>query len=118
MEIIKLIAVILGATGFWKLVEIIIRFRSDKKLKNAEVRNLDAQTEKQVTENWIQWSQTLEKRVKESEEHTENMQKIIETQRKKIRELERKVAEMEKKNLDLTRQLNELKSKGNESKGR
>ena len=36
MELWKIITLILGATGFWKLLEILVRLRTDKKVKLAE----------------------------------------------------------------------------------
>lgn len=67
MELWKIITLILGATGFWKLLEILVRLRTDKKVKLAEAINLHAQAENQIVANWIQWSQMLEKRIKENQ---------------------------------------------------
>lgn len=111
MDYIKLIAVLFSATGFWKLVELILKFRSDKKKQTAEIRNLDALTEKHIADNWIQWSQALEKRVKELEAvaiENKALQKQIENQRKRICELEKKVEHVEKENEQLRNQLKEL----------
>lgn len=111
MEIVKLIAALFTATGFWKLVEIIIKFWSDKKKQSAEIKNLHAQTEKHIVDNWIQWSQTLEKRVKELEtvaEENKELKKQIENQRNRICELEKKVEHVEKENEQLRNQLKEL----------
>lgn len=108
MEIWKLITIIVGASGFWKLLDLLIKFRSDKKLKSAEVNNLNASAQNSIVGNWVQWSQTLEKRVKESEEHTAAMEEIILKQRQQIRCLERKVSEMERKNKELLKTINEL----------
>jgi len=109
MEIWKLIAIIVGAGGFWKLVEILIKLRMDKKLKKAETSNLYAQANTNIVNNWVQWSQKLEKRVKESEDHTAAMKEIVEKQRKQIKCLEQKVELMEKKNRELLKELQELK---------
>lgn len=109
MELWKIITLILGATGFWKLLEILVRLRSDKKVKLAEAINLHAQAENQIVANWIQWSQMLEKRIKESEEHTEALQKVIENQRKRIQDLEKKVVHMEKQNKELINELKRIK---------
>ncbi len=110
IEIWKLITIIVSAGGFWKILDLIIKYRSDKKLKSAEANNLYATAQNSIVGNWVQWSQTLEKRVKESEEHTAAMEEIFEKQRKQIRCLEKKVEQMEKKNKELLRKLNELKS--------
>lgn len=111
METWQIILGILGATGFWKLLEILLKLRSDKKLKSAEARNLNATTQTQIVENWVQWSQKLEARVKEFEEHSGELEKIIEAQKKQIHCLERKVNKMEKERGELMKELNELKKR-------
>ena len=114
MEIWKLIPIIIGAGGFWKLVEIFTKSRMEKKLKSAETSNLYAQANSSILNNWVQWSQKLEKRVKESEDHTTAMKEIIEKQRKQIKCLEQKVDLMEKKNNELLMELKELKKQNYE----
>jgi cell shape-determining protein MreC len=111
MDYLKLIAILFSATGFWKLVEMIIKLRTDKRRQTAEIRNLNAQTEKHVVDNWMQWAQTLEKRVKELEavaEENHELKKQIESQRNRICELEDKVERVEKENVELRDQLKEL----------
>lgn len=109
MDILKLIAVILGATGFWKLVEILLRLRMDKKLKKAETSNLYAQANSQIVDNWVQWSQKLEQRVKELESYNTEMRQTINKQRNRINELEKHIGSLEKCNKELTGKLEELK---------
>lgn len=111
MDYIKLIAVLFSATGFWKLVELIVKFRSDKRKQSAEIMNLNAQSERHVVENWVQWSQKLEARVKELEavaEENHELKKQIESQRDRIVELEGKVERVEKENVQLRNQIKEL----------
>lgn len=111
MDYIKLIAVLFSATGFWKLVELLIRFRSDNRKQAAEIRNLNAQAEKLTSENWIEWSKTLEKRVKELEavaEENKELKKQIESQRTRICELENKVDKVEKENEQLRNKIKEI----------
>lgn len=111
MDYIKLIAILFSATGFWKLVELVIRFRSDNRKQSAEIRNLNAQAEKLTSENWIEWSKTLEKRVKELEavaEENKELKKQIENQRNRICELENKVDKVEKENEQLRNQVKEI----------
>lgn len=109
MEIWKLITIVLGAGGFWRLLDILIKYKAERKLKAAETKNLYATAQNSIVSNWVQWSQTLEKRVKESEEHTAAMEGIIEKQREQIKKLEEKVADMERKNRELLNELNQLK---------
>lgn len=111
MEYWKLIAILFSATGFWKLVELLLKFRTDSRHQRAEIRNLNAQSEKQISENWIQWSQMLEKRVKELEavaEENKELKRQIESQRERIGELEGKVSRVERENEQLRNQINEL----------
>lgn len=111
MDYIKLIAILFSATGFWKLVELVIRFRSDNRKQSAEIRNLNAHAEKLTSENWIEWSKTLEKRVKELEavaEENKELKKQIESQRNRICELENKVEKVEKENEQLRNQVKEI----------
>ncbi len=105
MDIIKLIAVIFGATGFWKLIEIVLKIRTDKKLKKAETSNLYAQANSQIVENWVGWSQKLEKRVAELEGNNTKMRLTITKQRIRIGELEKHVTNLEKCNKELKNKL-------------
>ena len=117
MDYLKLIAILFGATGFWKLLELAVQFRFNKKKQVAEINNLQAQTEKNIVENWVQWSQTLEKRVNELEEVAlENLglKKQIESQRERICELEEKVERVEKENVQLLQKLSELRNSSHE----
>ncbi len=87
-EVLKLITIALGATGFWKLIELLFRQFFDQKLKRAETINQQSQAEKNIVEKWIKWSDFLEKRIREFENNTDLLEQIIEKQRKKIKELE------------------------------
>ena len=106
MEFAKLI---LGATGFWKLVEILLKLRIDKRLKKAETSNLFAQANSQIVDNWVGWSQKLEQRVKELEGYNMEMRQTIDKQRNRINELEKHIGSLEKCNKELTGKLEELK---------
>ena len=111
MEYVKLIAILFGATGFWKLIELLVKVRSDNRRQRAEIRNLEAQSDRQISDNWIQWSQTLEKRVKELEavaEENKELKRQIENQRRRIGELEGKVDRVERENEQLRNQIQEL----------
>lgn len=116
MDYLKLIAILFSATGFWKLVELVVKYRTDIRRQSAEIRNLDAQAQKQISDNWIQWSQKLENRVKELEivaEENKELKKQIEQQRKRIVELESKVERVEQENQQLRNKLQELSKNNN-----
>ena len=114
MEIYKVIALVLGATGFWKLTGVLIEILSNRKLKIAEAFSYQAQAEHQIIENWMQWSDTLEKRVKESIKHTKLLEKVIEAQKKQIAELIQQVKAMEKHNEELKVSIENLSEKTHE----
>ena len=113
MEILKLIAIILGATGFWKLLEILLKLRIDKRLKKAETSNLYAQANSQIVDNWVGWSQKLEARVKELEGYNTEMRLTIKKQRDRINELEKHVGSLERCNRELTGKLEALNKEKN-----
>jgi hypothetical protein len=107
----QLIAVLFSATGFWKLVEILLKIRSGKRKQEAEIGQLQAQAESQIVGNWISWSQKLEARVKELEavaEENKLLKVQIEAQRRQIGEMDVKIARLQKENQQLIRQLDEL----------
>ena len=111
----KLTGIILGATGIWKIVELFIQYRLDRHLRSAKLENLHVNTENQLTDNWIQWSQHLEQRVKELEavsDENELLTEKIEIQRQSLILLEAKVESLEKENAALKRALVKLKKDG------
>ena len=112
----EVIALIFGATGFWKGVEMFWRWLMERKLKQAEERNLNLQAESKVVDNWMGWSEALEKRVKEFERHNQILERLVRNQRRRILELERKVCEMEKRNMNLQEVLDNIKIESNGSK--
>ena len=116
MEWTQIILVVLGATGFWKLVEVLFNARQERKIKQATAANLQAQTEVQVVSNWIQWAQHLEQRVKELEavaEENKLLTETVEQQRERIAHLESEVDSLKAKNSELKAQITELQSSGN-----
>jgi TolA-binding protein len=115
----KIITLVFGATGVWKIIELLIRARFDKRLRTAETKNLHVQTEAQIVGNWIQWSQHLEQRVKELEavanenrkliKKVQSQRDMIEGQTQRIVELEQKVKTLQKENLALRKQILDIK---------
>ena len=101
MDLWIIISVVIGGTGFWRLIEVLIKYRLNAHRTKAEAMKHNALSQNSIVSNWVQWSQMLEKRVKESEEHSEKMDDLVEKQRKKILCLERKVRELEKHNKEL-----------------
>ncbi|MBS1635354.1 MAG: hypothetical protein JST26_05480 [Bacteroidetes bacterium] len=111
MDYGKLIAILFGATGFWHVLEFFLRLYTNRKKEAFELKNLQAQTESSVIRNWQEWSQALERRVKELEivaHENKELKKQIESQRSRITELESKVEKVEKENQQLRFQLQEL----------
>ncbi len=95
MDILKLIGIVFGATGFWKLAELLFQYRSQQQLKKAEIRNLNTQADDRVVDNWVQWSEKMEKRILELENKNTIMNKTITKQRERINELQRYVDQLE-----------------------
>jgi len=97
----KLIGIILATTGFWKLIEVLITYKSNGRLQKAQTSNVMAQANTQVTGNWIAWSSKMESRVKELEDKNTELRSIIGKQRTRITDLEKHVEKLEKVNRDL-----------------
>lgn len=95
MGLIKILAIVLGATGFWKLIEILLQFGMQKRLKSAEIHNLNVQANSLVVENYKLWSENMEKRLKQLESKNTLMNKTITKQRDRITELEKYVDQLE-----------------------
>lgn len=96
-ETAKIVALIAGATGFWKLLEMLF----ERGKYRAEINQLNAQVQSQIISNWVSWSQKLEERVKFLENHNAEMESTIERQHRQIEELEMQVTELEKQNTAL-----------------
>lgn len=97
MEYIKLAVVVIGASAFWRFAEMLINFRLQKKLKKAEVRNIDTETNERVISNWIAWSDKMEERIQDLEENNKVMKATIIKQRERINELKTYIDELEQK---------------------
>ncbi|MFC4636483.1 hypothetical protein ACFO3O_21435 [Dokdonia ponticola] len=95
MDIAKIIIVIFSATGFWKLIELLVQFKGQNRLKDAEIHNLQVQGNSLIIENYKMWSENMEKRLKELEDKNTEMTEIITEQRKKIEKLEKYVDQLE-----------------------
>ncbi len=63
----KLISLVLGATGLWKLAEVVIKALVDKTHRKAATKKLHIETESQILDNWIQWSRHQDQKIKELE---------------------------------------------------
>ena len=111
MDYFKLIAIILGATGFWRLVEVFLNYRQERKLKHAQAYSFHTQAQDTVVENWVQWSQKLEQRVAELEavsSENKELKAQIERQRVRIKQLEKKVEALCLENKQLKAELDRL----------
>ena len=101
MDVMKIAVIILGATGFWKIVELLIKFKFEQRLKKAEIRSLDIQANNQIVENWVQWSEKMEKRICELEAKNKELIETISNQRKRITDLNKYVGQLEGEIKDL-----------------
>ena len=96
MGTIKLIAIIFGATGFWKAIEILLKSRIEWMYRKAESRNLYTQANTQIIENWMQWANKMEKQVEDLKAKNASLNQLILQQQKKIIQLEKKIIQLEK----------------------
>lgn len=87
MEVISIVGIVLGTSGFWKLSEILLERRKYK----AEVNHVNSQINNQIIANWMSWSKKLEERVDDLETRNNEMVKIIDRQKEKISGLENQV---------------------------
>ncbi|WP_024772892.1 hypothetical protein [Aquimarina macrocephali] len=95
MEYLKLAAVVITAHGFWKAIETVLQFRTQKKLKKAETQNLTVQANDIVINNLLQWSEKMEKRIEELEKDNTEMKQVIIKQRDRINELKKYIDQLE-----------------------
>ncbi len=95
MDYIKLAGIVLGSNVILELVKYILHYRTQRKLKRAEIRNLDAQTDEKVAQNWMQWSEKMEERINELEKDNKEMKEKVVMQRKEINELKKYIDQLE-----------------------
>ena len=113
-EIIQLIVVIIGATGFWRLVEYLLKFNSERKLKQAEARNLDIKANDLVLENWMQWSEKMEERISQLEEKNIKLYANISDLKAKNAKMHSTITELEAKNTKMHLTIAQQKERINE----
>lgn len=95
MDVLKVVIGILSATGLWKLIELLLSFRIQNRLKNAEINRIHVQANSLIIENYKMWSDNMEKRLKELENKNAENTKIITEQRIKIDKLQGYVGQLE-----------------------
>ena len=112
MEInyVNIITLFLSAAGFWKFIEVALRFRTEKRLKKAETGDVFAHANSQIVTNWMEWSKKLEERIKELETKANQQEELGEKQRLRIVEMEKQMADLEKKNRELQEEITQLRS--------
>jgi len=121
---IKIAGAVFGASGIWKVLELLFKAKIERKLNAAETMKLHVQAEGQIVGNWIQWSQHLEQRVKElesvAEENREltkmvnSQRQMMESQKSRISQLEAKVKKLQTENRSLRALITKLKANDNE----
>ncbi len=95
MEYIKLAGIVIGASAFWRLIEAVLQYSVQKKLKKTEIKHLDVQANEKVIGNWIGWSEKMEERIEELEKDNKEMKQIIIKQRDRISELKKYIDQLE-----------------------
>lgn len=105
----KLIAVIFGSIGFWKIIEVLLKYRMEKAFKKAETSDIYAQANTKIISNWIKWSEKMEHWIKNLETENTNLKNVILQQEKQINDLEQRLQRLEKSNFDLSETLKKMK---------
>jgi peptidoglycan hydrolase CwlO-like protein len=110
MTVLQIFGIVFGATGFWKLIEVLLQFRMQKRLKNAEINNLNTQANSLVVENYKLWTENMDRRIKELESKNSSLETTVGKQRERILKLESKNTEMNQTITKQRERINELES--------
>jgi len=124
-ELISIITIFMSATGFWKIIEIYLIKRYERRRKSLEMTNLNVQTNNLIVENWIEWSSKLEGRIKVLESYLDEVKSENRELLKKIERLKNEVQKLKNENLELlenrkmqSERINELELEVAELKGK
>ncbi|WP_281989702.1 hypothetical protein [Aquimarina aggregata] len=95
MEYVNLAGIVLGSTVITEALKYFLQYRTQKKLKHAQIENLNVQANDVVISNLLKWSEKMEQRIDELEKDNLAMKKdnremkvIITKQRERINDLE------------------------------
>lgn len=77
MEYIKIIGIVFGATGFWRLVEYLVKHKSERKYLIAQARNQLAQANSQIVADLILYNTQLKERIQELEAVVEELREEL-----------------------------------------
>lgn len=108
MDWIKIAGIVLGATGFWKLVDAIIKWRSDKLLKTAEASNYFAQANNEVVQSFSHLAKELKEQMARQKDRIDELVEKVETEKRRNDDLEKHIGRLEKRNKELEAELKKL----------
>ncbi|WP_430409258.1 hypothetical protein [Kordia sp.] len=114
MSLVKICAIIFGATGFWKLVEMLFQFRMNKRFKNAEINNLNAQANSLVVENYKLWTENMDRRIKELESKNFSQRERIGKLENNNAEMSQTILKLENKNAEMNKTITLQRERINE----
>lgn len=114
MSLVKICAIIFGATGFWKLVEMLFLFRMNKRFKNAEINNLNTQANSLVVENYKLWTENMDRRIKELESKNISQRERIGKLEAKNTEMSQTIINLESKNAEMNQTIIKQRDRINE----
>lgn len=114
MSLVKICAIIFGATGFWKLVEMLFQFRMNKRFKNAEINNLNTQANSLVVENYKLWTENMDRRIKELESKNISQRERIGKLEAKNTEMSQTIINLESKNAEMNQTIIKQRDRINE----
>lgn len=114
MSLVKICAIIFGATGFWKLVEMLFQFRMNKRFKNAEINNLNTQANSLVVENYKLWTENMDRRIKELENKNFSQRERIGKLENNNAEMSQTILKLENKNAEMNKTITLQRERINE----
>ncbi|EDP96546.1 hypothetical protein U8527_10550 [Kordia algicida OT-1] len=103
MTVLKICAIVFGATGFWKVVEMLFQLRMNKRFKNAEINNLNAQANSLVVENYKLWTENMDRRIKELENKNSLQRERIGRLENNNAQMSQTILKLENKNAEMNR---------------
>lgn len=118
MTILKICAIVFGATGFWKVVEMLFQFKVQKRFKNAEINNLNTQANSLVVENYKLWTENMDRRIKELESKNISQQERIGKLESKNAEMSQTIIKLESENAEMNQTIIQQRDRINELENR
>lgn len=102
---------LLSVGGFWKVIELLLHYRSGKRQKQAEAQHLEGQYQSQIIQNQREWGDRLEAQLKEHKQRIQELEAVAEQNQiltRKVAKLQGEVKSLRAENKQLRKQLKKL----------